>query len=724
MVADAFAPRDPRARGARALAARRRARTRRAGACATRSECGLRTPFQRDRDRILHSKPFRRLKGKTQVFIDPAGDHYRTRMTHTLETTAIARGVARALRLNEDLTEAIGLGHDMGHPPFGHAGEEALDALPAGAVRAPLPAQRAVASDRRVAQPDGGGARRHPHAHRRPASRRRSRARSSGSSTASRTSTTTSTTRSGSGSCDPDDLPRDEIEMLGPTGSRRIDTLVHDLVETLGARRRRSSRATRSAPRCSRCARSCSSASTSARTRARSTSARRRSCARIFDHLRRARRRARRSVDYLAGMTDRFALEYAATLRMMARIKDASVEAVKAAADIVALVEARTRLRKVGGRYTGLCPFHEERTPWFSVSPERGTYHCFGCGVGGDAIRSSGDREPRLRRRDRVARRPLQRPARVRGGVARGRRAAGGAASGSTRCSSRRRRSTSATSGSRHAAGGARRTSRRGRSARSVCREFRLGLAPGGATLVAQGAREGYSRGRAGRRRARRRVAAATTSSGRLMFPLADARGRVIGFQARKLREDDPLRGEVRQLARGRALPQVGRPLRAPPRPRRDREAGPRGRRRGEHRRDRAAPGRARAGRRVDGDGADGAAAEGAVAADEARSSSASTPTRPARTATLRGMELALAQGFEVRVVALPQGTDPADDPAGFEARLVAAEPYAVHRVPARARARARPAARVRPRAGRPQRRPGLARAPGGVAARRTTGSG
>ena len=89
--------------------------------------CRVRTPFQRDRDRILHSKPFRRLKGKTQVFIDPAGDHYRTRMTHTLETTAIARGVARALQLNEDLTEAIGLGHDTGHPPFGHAGEEALD---------------------------------------------------------------------------------------------------------------------------------------------------------------------------------------------------------------------------------------------------------------------------------------------------------------------------------------------------------------------------------------------------------------------------------------------------------------------------------------------------------------------------------------------------------------------------------------------------------------------
>ena len=87
----------------------------------------VRTPFQRDRDRIVHSKPFRRLKGKTQVFIDPAGDHYRTRITHTLETSAISRVVARALRLNEDLVEAISLGHDTGHPPFGHAGEAALD---------------------------------------------------------------------------------------------------------------------------------------------------------------------------------------------------------------------------------------------------------------------------------------------------------------------------------------------------------------------------------------------------------------------------------------------------------------------------------------------------------------------------------------------------------------------------------------------------------------------
>lgn len=88
--------------------------------------CSMRTAYQRDRDRILHSKPFRRLKHKTQVFIAPLGDHYRTRLTHTLEVTQVARTVARALHLNEDLTEAIGLGHDLGHAPFGHAGETAL----------------------------------------------------------------------------------------------------------------------------------------------------------------------------------------------------------------------------------------------------------------------------------------------------------------------------------------------------------------------------------------------------------------------------------------------------------------------------------------------------------------------------------------------------------------------------------------------------------------------
>jgi len=123
---------------ARAFEERVRAREDQAlGPAATRSypasrtrpepDCGLRTPFQRDRDRIVHSKAFRRLKHKTQVFVAPQGDHYRTRLTHTLEVTQVSRTVARALALNEDLVEAVGLGHDLGHPPFGHIGEDVLD---------------------------------------------------------------------------------------------------------------------------------------------------------------------------------------------------------------------------------------------------------------------------------------------------------------------------------------------------------------------------------------------------------------------------------------------------------------------------------------------------------------------------------------------------------------------------------------------------------------------
>ena len=98
-------------------------------------ECQMRTAYQRDRDRIIHSNAFRRLKHKTQVFLTPRGDHYRTRLTHTFEVSQIARTIASGLRLNEDLTEAIALGHDLGHTPFGHAGERALDAVHPGGFK-------------------------------------------------------------------------------------------------------------------------------------------------------------------------------------------------------------------------------------------------------------------------------------------------------------------------------------------------------------------------------------------------------------------------------------------------------------------------------------------------------------------------------------------------------------------------------------------------------------
>jgi len=201
-------------------------------------ECRVRTPFQRDRDRIVHSKAFRRLRLKTQVFVDPEGDHFRTRLTHTLETTGIARAVARALRLNEDLVEAIGLGHDLGHPPFGHAGEQALDEL--------------------LRERGGRGFRHNEHSLRVVERLERE----------GRGLNLTWEVRDGilkhTGDDDPEtlegkivrivdrvayinhdiddairadllaqgDLPEHEIALLGVTGSRRIDTLVHDLVES------------------------------------------------------------------------------------------------------------------------------------------------------------------------------------------------------------------------------------------------------------------------------------------------------------------------------------------------------------------------------------------------------------------------------------------------------------------------------------------------------------
>jgi dGTPase len=193
-------------------------------------ECGLRTPFQRDRDRILHSKPFRRLKGKTQVFIDPAGDHYRTRMTHTLETTGIARGVARALRLNEDLVEAIGLGHDMGHPPFGHAGEEALDeALRERFGRRFRHNEQSlrIAEELNLTAEVRDGILTHT-GPREPATLEGKIVR-----LVDRVAYINHDIDDAIrfGMLASEDLPQAEVELLGPTGSRRIDALVHDLVE-------------------------------------------------------------------------------------------------------------------------------------------------------------------------------------------------------------------------------------------------------------------------------------------------------------------------------------------------------------------------------------------------------------------------------------------------------------------------------------------------------------
>jgi len=194
-------------------------------------DCRLRTPFQRDRDRILHSKAFRRLKGKTQVFIDPAGDHYRTRMTHTLETTAIARGVARALRLNEDLVEAIGLGHDMGHPPFGHAGEEALDhALQEHFGRRFRHNEHSlqIAESLNLTAEVRDGILTHT-GEQEPATLEGKIVR-----IVDRVAYINHDIDDAirAGILSPRELPQEEIAVLGETGSRRIDTLVHDLVES------------------------------------------------------------------------------------------------------------------------------------------------------------------------------------------------------------------------------------------------------------------------------------------------------------------------------------------------------------------------------------------------------------------------------------------------------------------------------------------------------------
>src|SRR2546428_9275684 len=271
-------------------------------------DCRLRTPFQRDRDRILHSKPFRRLKGKTQVFIDPAGDHYRTRMTHTLETTGIARGVGRALRLNEDLVEAIGLGHDMGHTPFGHAGEEALDtALQERFGRSFRHNEQTlrIAESLNLTEDVRDGILTHtgPQA---PLTQEGKIVRI--------------VDRVAYINHDIDDavrfrildsaaLPQAEVALLGDRGSRRIDTLVHDLVETSARRgdiaQSEEIGAAMHALRDFMFERGYLGPQVrAAHDRAHAT------VRRIFRHLVDRGDEPEQIVDFIAGMTDRFALTY------------------------------------------------------------------------------------------------------------------------------------------------------------------------------------------------------------------------------------------------------------------------------------------------------------------------------------------------------------------------------------------------------------------------------
>jgi dGTPase len=201
-------------------------------------ECRLRTPFQRDRDRIVHSKAFRRLKHKTQVFIDPKGDHYRTRLTHTLETAGISRTVARALRLNEDLAEAIALGHDLGHAPFGHTGEEALDQVLAEHFERRFRHNEQSLRVVELLERDGRGLNLteevrdgilHHTGAGEPATLEGKIVR-----VVDRVAYINHDIDDAlrAGLLAPEELPQEEIGLLGERGSRRIDRLVHDLVET------------------------------------------------------------------------------------------------------------------------------------------------------------------------------------------------------------------------------------------------------------------------------------------------------------------------------------------------------------------------------------------------------------------------------------------------------------------------------------------------------------
>jgi DNA primase len=363
----------------------------------------------------------------------------------------------------------------------------------------------------------------------------------------------------------------------------------------------------------------------------------------------------------------------------MARIKDASVEAVKAAAEILPLVEEYVRLRKAGGTYKGLCPFHQERTPSFTVTPARGTYKCFGCGEGGDAISFV----ERLESTDFVGAIELLAK---RFGVAIEYEET------SPEAEQARRRKDRLMQLLERATGFYERVlweSEQGATARDylasrglgeeICRAFRLGYAPGGPTLTRRALQEGYTNeelltaGLANRR-------GNDYFNRRIVFPLADARGAVRGFQARRLYDDDPLQAKYVNSAESDIFKKG------------DLLYGLDGARSAIAKQDRAVV--------VEGNtdvialrqaGFEPVVASMGTALTERHLKELNRLSKKlvlcfdsdsaGADATLRGMDLANAQGFDIKIVVLPKGTDPADDPAAFERLLAAPVSFQKHRV-------------------------------------------
>jgi DNA primase len=363
----------------------------------------------------------------------------------------------------------------------------------------------------------------------------------------------------------------------------------------------------------------------------------------------------------------------------VARIKDSSVEAVKSAAEILPLVEDYVRLRKAGGTYKGLCPFHQEKTPSFTVSPARGTYKCFGCGEGGDAIsfvekmeqvdfvgaieslgkrfgveleyeESSPEADRERRRKGRLGQ-VLERAASFYERVLRD---------------------------SDQGAFAREYLASRGLG-EEVCRQFRLGYAPGGPTLTRRAIQEGYTQeellaaGLANRR-------GNDYFARRLLFPLTDARGNVRGFQARRLHDDDPLQAKYVNSAESDVFKKgdllYGLDSARQPIAKQDRAVVVEGNT------DVLALRQA---------GFEPVVASMGTALTERQLRELNRLTKrlflcfdadaAGQDATLRGMDLADKLGFNIQVVSLPAGTDPADDPAGFEQRLSTSVSYPVHRV-------------------------------------------